>query len=94
MTRVAFRYFASLRESLGSTGEEAELEGGTVMDALDWLVARYGDRLIPRIFDGRNRLRREFRVLHNGVVCAPARRSKEKVSDGDEIVIVPPVAGG
>jgi MoaD family protein len=94
LTRVTLKYFASVREALGASLEEAEIAGGRVADVLDWLVANHGDALIPSVFDGNRRLRKEFRLLHNGSVCPPRLAAKEKIADGDEIVLVPPVAGG
>jgi len=94
MTKVNLRYFASVREALDATREEADIRGGTVSDVLQWLVASHGDKLIPMVFDPKKKLRGEYRVLHNGSVCLPASMAKERVADGDEIVIMPPVAGG
>ena len=94
MTKVTLRYFASVREALGSTREEANVHGATMSDVLAWLVSAHGDKLIPVVFDVKKKLRAEYRLLHNGSVCLPAAFSKEKVSDGDEVVIMPPVAGG
>jgi MoaD family protein len=94
MTRVVLRYFAAVREAMGETEQIAEVEGGRVSDVLDWLVSNHGERLIPGVFDSRNRLRREYRLLHNGSICPPPARTKERISEGDEIVLVPPVAGG
>ncbi len=94
MTKVNLRYFASVREALGATKEEADVKGRTVSDVLKWLVVAHGDKLIPVVFDAKKQLRGEYRVLHNGSVCPPAAMAREKLADGDEIVIMPPVAGG
>jgi MoaD family protein len=93
-TKVTLRYFASVREALDSTEEVAEVKGGSVADVLMWLVSRHGDELIPLVFDTKKRLRKEYRLLHNGSVCPRSAFSREKVSDGDEIILLPPVAGG
>jgi len=94
LTRVTLKYFASVREALGASVEEAEVGGDRVANVLGWMVEKHGDALIPTVFNGNGRLRKEFRLLHNGSVCPPRLVAKEKIADGDEIVLVPPVAGG
>ncbi len=94
MTKVTLRYFASVREALGTTKEDADIRGGTVSDVLRWLVVAHGDKLIPMVFDAKKHLRAEYRVLHNGSLCLPPAMASEKLAGGDEIVIMPPVAGG
>ena len=94
MPKVTLRYFASVREALEVPQETATLKGDRVADVLDWLVARHGMELIPLVFDTKKELRKEFRLLHNGSLVPVSDARKVKVKDGDEIVLMPPVAGG
>jgi MoaD family protein len=94
MVSVTLRYFASVREALEMPEEKAQVSGGKVIDVLSWLAAHHGDMLVPAVMDAHGRLRGEYRLLHNGKVCPPAAMPKERISDGDEIVLMPPVAGG
>jgi len=82
--KVAVRYFASVREALG-TGESAQVEPGTDVAALrDALIAR-GGRHAQAL--GRQRMLRSARNL---ALC-----SEETVLvDGDEIGFFPPLTGG
>lgn len=82
--KVAVRYFASVREALG-TGESAQVEPGTDVAALrDALIAR-GGRHAEAL--GRQRMLRSARNL---ALC-----SEETVLvDGDEIGFFPPLTGG
>ena len=94
MTTVVLKYFALVREQLERTEEKASVDGDRVEDVLVWLRDRYGDKLIPFVMDQKARLRSDYRLLHNGTVCPKAAIPRTKIADGDEIVIVPPVAGG
>ena len=93
MTKVKLRYFASIREALGRQGEEAVVKGDRVADVVNWLVANHGDKLIPSVLNSRGELQGEYRILHNGSIASPGKMTK-KIADGDEIVLLPPVAGG
>ena len=78
--QVRLRYFAILREQAGGSCEERETSSATVEDL-------YGEIKKENGFD----LEKEFiRVACNGdfvgLDCS--------LADGDEIVFIPPVAGG
>ncbi len=84
MSRVAVRYFASIREALGPT-ESVELpEGSTVAQLRDALIARGGahaaalDRARP------------VRAALDQVLCDEA----SVVPAGAEVAFFPPVTGG
>ena len=82
--KVEVRYFASLREALGSA-EAVDLAGATTVGALrDALVAR-GSRHAEAL--GRQRAVRSAR---NRVMCAESAA----LGDGDEVGFFPPVTGG
>jgi molybdopterin synthase sulfur carrier subunit len=82
--RVSVRYFASLREALG-TGEELRLPAGSTVGALrERLVARGG---------------RHAEVLARGraVRCALDRTMSDEsapLHEGAEVAFFPPVTGG
>jgi MoaD family protein len=94
MVTVTLRYFASVREALGMSEEKAHVKGVKVIDVLRWLAANHFDSLVPLVMDADGRLRDEYRLLHNGRVCPSAELGREKISEGDEVVLMPPVAGG
>ena len=82
--KVAIRYFASVREALGS-GETFELVSGTTVAAVrDALVAR--DAAHAAVL---NRSR-AIRSALNQVLCSES----EVVGEGAEIGFFPPVTGG
>ena len=80
--RIQVLYFAVVRERLGRAEEVVELAGSpTVGTLLDQLSQRY-----PAVAD----LRRHLQVAKNRVTA----RSDEPLADGDEVALIPPVAGG
>jgi molybdopterin synthase catalytic subunit len=82
MTKVHVRYFAVVRERLGREEEVVELAPGvTVGAALDELARRH---------DAVRALRGVLRVAVNQEMCGADR----VLSDGDELALIPPVAGG
>jgi molybdopterin synthase sulfur carrier subunit len=84
MVRVQVRYFASLREALG-TGETIALARGTTVGALrDALVARGGEhaRLLAR--------GRAVRCALDQVMAGESAKLRE----GAEVAFFPPVTGG
>ncbi|HVK71824.1 MAG TPA: molybdenum cofactor biosynthesis protein MoaE [Kofleriaceae bacterium] len=75
-------YFAVFRERLGRDGEPLELaDGATVADAVAALEARH--EVVAR-------LRGHYRIAVNQAMVDAAA----PLADGDELVLIPPVAGG
>jgi len=75
-------YFAVFREQLGRDDDVLALaEGACVRDAITALAARHG---------GIARLRGKFRVAVNQEFTDDDR----ELADGDELALIPPVAGG
>ena len=94
MKKVIFRYFAAVRECLNLKEEKVNLDVDTVEDALKYLYNRHGEKLIPLVMNNKGELNVNVRLLVNGALCPVDKISIKKVSDGDELVLMPPVAGG
>jgi MoaD family protein len=71
---------------------EADVDGGTVGEVLDGLFERY-DELRERIYDDGG-LRRFVNVYVGGEDIRFLAGLDTEVSDGDEVTILPAVAGG
>lgn len=80
MIRVRLRYYALLREQAGLGEELVETAAGDAARLYDELAARHGFKL------GREQLR----VAVNSEFSDWTR----PLADGDEVVFIPPVAGG
>ena len=81
--RLAVRYFASVREALGS-GEDVELDVADVAALRDALIAR-GGRHAEAL--GRER---GLRSARNRVLVD----ERTALVDGDEVAFFPPLTGG
>lgn len=82
--KLHLRYFASLREALGTGAEEWSSQAGTVGDLRDELIARggcYAEALARS---------RTLRASVNQVLVAESAA----LSDGAEVAFFPPVTGG
>jgi molybdopterin synthase catalytic subunit len=80
--RVRVLYFAVFRERIGTDGETIELDGGArVPELVAALEARHD---VVRALRGR------YRVALNQAMVA----GDEALADGDEVALIPPVAGG
>src|SRR5688500_16534943 len=80
--RVTVLYFAVFRERLGRDGETVELPDGATTDALiAALEARH---------DAVRGLRGRYRIAVNHEMTGAA----VALGDGDEVALIPPVAGG
>jgi sulfur-carrier protein len=81
-----------LRAAAGGEGEP-EVEGGTVGEVLDALFERHGE-LRDRLSDGDGALRRFVNVYVDGEDIRFTDGLETPVADGDEVQILPAVAGG
>ena len=80
--RVSIRLFAMQREQLGWKQRDLEVaDGATIADT--WA-------LLVRDFPALAAAAGSIRFARNGVYADPA----ERLSDGDELALIPPVAGG
>jgi len=80
MPRVRIKYYAVLREQAGRTDEMLDTSAATAAALYDELRTRYAFRL-PR---------EQLKVAINTDFCDWS----QPLADGDEIVFIPPVAGG
>jgi molybdopterin synthase sulfur carrier subunit len=81
-----------LRAAAGGNSE-TQVEGSTVGEVLDALFEQFGD-LRDRLSDDDGRLRRFVNVYVGGEDIRFGDGLETPVSDGDEVQILPAVAGG
>ena len=82
--KVQVRYFASLREALGSS-ESVELESGATVGSLRDTLLALGGRHAELLARGR-----AVRTALNQQMCDEAAA----LADGAEVAFFPPVTGG
>jgi molybdopterin synthase sulfur carrier subunit len=89
---VTVKLPTQLRAAAGNA-TEAQVEGGTVGEALDSLYAQHAE-LRERIADDGGGLRRFVNVYNGGEDIRFLDGLETPVKDGDELTILPAVAGG
>jgi molybdopterin synthase sulfur carrier subunit len=89
---VTVKLPTQLRSAAGNA-TEAQVEGGTVGEALDSLYAQHAE-LRGRISDDGGGLRRFVNVYLGGEDIRFLEGLETAVKDGDELTILPAVAGG
>jgi molybdopterin converting factor subunit 1 len=80
MARLRLRYYALLREQAGRGEELVVSDAGDAASLYDELAARHGFSLV----------REQLKVAVNAEFAEWSR----PLADGDEVVFIPPVAGG
>jgi molybdopterin synthase sulfur carrier subunit len=91
---VTVKFFASFREAAGK--EQEKVEGvADVGSLLDWLVERFGEKMLVQLYEpGTRKLRGIVHVLVNGRSINLLEGLKTPLKDGAVVAIFPPVAGG
>jgi molybdopterin synthase sulfur carrier subunit len=89
---VTVKLPTQLRDAAGGA-TAAQVDGSTVGEALNALYAQHGE-LRTRIADGDGALRRFVNVYLKGEDIRFLEGLETPVADGDEVTILPAVAGG
>lgn len=94
MPKIRSRYLAFLREETKKVEEEFELPANsTVNEFINELLRRY-EGLKKYLLDPRGGLRDGINIAVNGDVIRRSNYGSTILKDGDEVVVIPPVAGG
>jgi len=91
MAKVTVRMFATVREAAGT--DSIDLEAESVSEALECLSQKLG-HTVKKLLDGLVSDPESIVVLINGKNPGHSRALSQKLSDGDEIALFPPVSGG
>ena len=89
---VTVKLPTQLRDAAGGA-TSVQVDGGTVGEALEGLYSEHGE-LRERIADGDGALRRFVNVYLKGEDIRFLDGLDTEVADGDEVTILPAVAGG
>jgi len=90
---IKVRFFARFRELLG-TDIVVTAQEGTLLLGLVKKTAEKSREGYDAIFDAKGEFREYVIVMQNGRRMETATAGSTPVSDGDEIAVFPPVAGG
>ena len=96
MISVKVQTILDLKRILGK--REVELlvpKGSTVEDLLRNMGERWGEELSSRLFEpGTHRLFSHIQIMVNGRAIGFLNRMETVLQDGDNVLILPPAAGG
>ncbi len=91
--KIQVRMFGKFKQLFGD-GKEVEVSAGiTPLDALERVVARESP-LYSQIFDDGGKIRSYIVLMVNRKRISPAKFSLASLNEGDELAVLPPVAGG
>jgi sulfur-carrier protein len=90
---VRIRAFANFREILGKDLSVEVKEGSTVKELLDDLISSR-QRLKSAIFDESGKVKDYVILMKNRKNIETLKGLDTELSEGDEVAILPPVAGG
>jgi len=90
---IHVRSFASFRDILGKELSLELKEGSTVKDLLDDLIATR-QRLKSAVFDESGKVREYVILMKNRKNIESLGGLDTELAEGDEVAILPPVAGG
>ena len=96
MIRVKIRTILGIKDIVGQRELEVSLPRGSNLAALfSWMIETWGESLSARLFhpDSLNPLP-HIRLVVNGQDIGFLDGMDTVLQDGDEILIIPPVAGG
>jgi len=86
--------FPSVLTSATGGEKEVKVSASSLKDALNLLASRYGEKFKGRIFDSSGGVRRLLNFYVNGKNIQHLGGIDVHLEDGDEVSIIPAVAGG
>ena len=93
--RINVKFFATLREIVGEWNIELSLpEGTTVDEVLRGLVKQYGERFRNYVYDEKGVIHDYLIFLVNGESISAMKGFETILSEGDSLIILPPIGGG
>src|SRR3990172_6949923 len=94
MIAVKVKYFAEIKDITQKKEDLLSMKpGSTIKDIVARLSEAYGENFRTRILPDDMRLKDDYTILLNGE-SVDFPDSGKLLEDGDEVVILPPIAGG
>ena len=96
MARVRVHTILGLKQIIGKREVDIEIPAAGTVDALlSAMVRTWGEELGSYLFaEGSTRLHSHIRLMVNGQDIGFLNGMETVLKDGDEVLILPPVAGG
>ena len=91
MSQIKVQLYSTLREKVGKG--KISIDARNIKDALKKLENKFGDKFREELYE-KGRIKSYYILLLNGRVIDVKALSQIKLSPGDVLHILPPVAGG
>ncbi|WP_069808380.1 ubiquitin-like small modifier protein 1 [Vulcanisaeta thermophila] len=93
--KVRVKLFGVLYELVGSFKVELDVPNDTTIRGLIGILAQtFNPKITDVLLDNEGKLRGDYAVLINGKAIEWVNGLDTRLSDGDEVVILPPAEGG
>lgn len=94
--RVKVKYFTTLRELAGTTEEELQMEGGSILaELIEKVTLKYGEKAFDYLHVRiTGKVDPSIQFLINGVNARNLHGFKTELKEEDVVAIIPPVGGG
>lgn len=92
---VCVEFTGQLRTAIGQANDRVDLpEGATVAMLLRRLGERYGDEARPHLLNASRQVQPSLLVAINGTAFPSQQAVAIVLREGDDVVLLPPIAGG
>jgi len=93
--KVTVKFFTTLREIVGKKEEQIQLDHSLSVEALlKQLSKTYGKEFTDYVYDELGNVRGHLQFLVNGKSISTLQGFRTKLTEGDQIAILPQVGGG
>lgn len=93
--KLRVQYTAQLRTAAGRPDEEVDLpEGSTLAALLAHLAERLDRAAAMHLVSAEGSIRPSLLIVVNDVVTSPDAAGDKVLQSGDEVLLLPPIAGG
>ena len=93
MAKVNVKFYGVLVESARNQ-KDTKADAGTVRELLNHLADNYGDAFKQRVLDTNGEPQQFINVFVNNQDIRHLKNAETSLKEGDEVLIIPAVAGG
>ncbi|MFQ6011752.1 MAG: sulfur carrier protein ThiS [Nitrososphaerales archaeon] len=92
---ITVKYLALVREMTHSDKDLIHMpEGSKVSQLIDQIAKSHGNQIRSNLLEDQGRTPTSFAIIVNGDILERNKFDQTLLKDGDEVAIIPPIAGG